>query len=66
MIFKARTAYRHKTTKTIITQLKDVEVTSKWLFDQYEEIKQDTPEPRKPDQSYNVKRMIEKNTGVEE
>jgi hypothetical protein len=66
MIFKANVPYRHKATKTIITPLKDVNVMSKWLFDQYEEVPREKQEPRVEDYSYDAKKQIERATGISE
>jgi hypothetical protein len=64
MVFNRLTKYRHKATKCISIFIKDSQATPE-VFAQYEEIKEVVTEPIEKDTSYNVKRMIEKNTGVQ-
>jgi hypothetical protein len=65
MLLKAYCRYRHKSTGRIIIPIGTRTVTPEIAL-QYEEVEQVAVEPRPKDQSYDVKRMIEKNTGVSE
>jgi hypothetical protein len=65
MLLKAYCRYRHKPTGGIIIPIGTRTVTPEIAM-QYEEVERVVVTPALPDQSYNVKRMIEKNTGVSE
>ena len=62
-VLQAGHTYRHKASKGIIKPMSDCNVPP-LLFAQYEEIKEEQYRLADGDNSYNVKRQIEKATGI--